>query len=157
MEEVEILYFGAKMVEVAEKELKVNFVDDEGGALQDNLWAGYKQAGKPKLVKPWIRRELTELFRCVDKWPEWVERDATWPFLAGSPMVFIRQWEVPATEVSKELLYPGATLYLFGKKVGTPERWEIQYKVVSQLRELSGVTLSVHGMEQIEELNKLAG
>ncbi len=136
--DLEKLKFGGDATTIAEEELAASFNEDDHNQLIELLYEEYQQAGSPKKRKEWLRNRLAELFACVEQRPNWIERSSvpTWPFRDGLPMVFIRQFEVPRTEVSESRVVPLAMLYVFGTRVEQGEGWVAEYRVVEQLSDL---------------------
>lgn len=136
--DLEKLRFGADATTIAEDEFAASFNEDDDNELIELLYKEYQQAGSPMKRKEWLRDRLAELFACVDQRPDWIERSSvpTWPFLGGRPMVFIRQFEVPRTEVSETQIVPLAMLYVFGVRSEQGEGWRTEYRVVEQLSDL---------------------
>jgi hypothetical protein len=132
------LKFGGRAISIAEKELSASFVDDDDNQLIDTLYREYQDDGMPRKLNEWLRTRLSDLFACVDDRPKWIERLSLprWPFKNGLPMVFIRQFEVPRTDVSESRVVPLAMLYVFGTRVNVETGWETEYCVVEQLSNL---------------------
>jgi hypothetical protein len=133
--DLERLKFGGKVVTVAEDELSASVTDDTNDEFTTSLWNEYVKQGKPQNVRAWIRTELRKHFLFVTKPPVWIERMTIpkWPFYAGKPMIFIGQFSVPETEVSKAKVSAGTMLYVFGSRKPLGDGgWEMVYTVVEQ-------------------------
>lgn len=83
----------------------------------------------------------------LDKPPKWKASEASWPSYRGAPMKFIGQIYLPETEVTRNSLPWGHTLYLFVANAADRR----QYKIVAQ--ETHGQTAEEH-YELEEQLQK---
>jgi len=158
-DEQEFFDFGGKVVNVAEREMKVSVFDDRDNTFLKRLLSEWISDGRPKGVKKWIRDRLSHYFRCVDKRPIWVQEEASWPFLNGEPMTFVTQYEMPDNEVTRTSAATDETLYVFVARTGTPDSWELQYRVVSQCKGLRGLRLAVRPEDVdvvVDRLNEIA-
>ena len=133
MTDMEELNFCGTVYTLAEDELNASV--DGGSGLAERLYQQYREAGKPRNVKAWVRERLKKLFLYVDKPPEWVGPSPIWPFANGEPMVFIRQFDVPGGEVAENVLrVPGRTLYVFAERPRS-ENDLMRYHVVEAERD----------------------
>ncbi len=112
---------------------------DEGGADQflQTIRQQYLHGGSPRGQRAWIVRAISPYFQWVEEPPRWVERlKPRWPFCDGRPMVFLRQFEVADTPITREAASAGAVLYVFGGRVRNAHGWSMAYEVVEQHRGL---------------------
>ena len=131
--------FGSAMVGVAVRDLEVSVSEDQDGAFELMMWQKYIDAGKPKQVKAWLRKEMAPYFKCVGESPQWVEAEATWPFYAGLPMTFIAQIGLPKFEMSGGKRGHACTIYVFAypePDSDLPNAHQVKYHVVEQLGDL---------------------
>lgn len=112
VQDIEELNFCGTVYTLAEDELNGSVPGDSG--LPERLFKEWRDAGKPRKVKAWVRERLEKLFLSVGEPPDWVGPSPMWPWMDGKPMVFIRQFDVPGGEVAERVLrVPGRTLYVF--------------------------------------------
>jgi hypothetical protein len=57
--------------------------------------------------------------------PIWKRSEALWPTYAGTPMQFIGQIEIPDTELTRNLLSSGQTVYLFSAEAPDHSHYKI--------------------------------
>jgi hypothetical protein len=124
---------------VALEEFAGSFDDARSTALQESLYREWVAAGSAKNARDWLRPRIAALFACAGERPKWIERTPQWPFLNGRPMMFLVQFDVPATDQTTAHLATDIVIYVFGAKVPHPEitdGWTLEYKVVTQHRSL---------------------
>lgn len=138
--ELERLKFGG-MVHRAAENIAASLSEDTDNALVERLYAAYVEAGTPRNVRQWIAAQVQTLFLSAGEGPVWVGGTPTWPFLDGRPMVFIRQFPVGTGPTESSALSPGSVLYVFGLRVGTPDRWEMKYRVVQDHDSTKGLRM----------------
>lgn len=100
----------------------------------DALYAAYQKDGSPKGVEGWLRTQLAQAFKFVSRPPLWIEKEPTWPFLNGVPMVFIQQVDLIRNVVTETSLGYDQTVYFFGARQVVPDGFELVYKTVTQIR-----------------------
>ncbi len=137
MTEFEEYQFQGKAMDIAETEFAGSIRGDHGEALLKQILDEYKAAGCPKQKKVWIKERLKNVFECVAERPQWVQEFPDWPWLDGKPMIFIKQFDVPATPLVAEKLATSKVLYIFGaRRPAEGGLWKMEYRVVAQDRDL---------------------
>src|SRR5436190_426050 len=128
--DLEKVKFGGKAQGIAEDELSASYMDDAEHKAIDELYRQYVSDGSPKDKAAWLRPQLTDLFRCIDKRPVWVGVLPQWPWVDGTPMVFVRQISVGDTPAEQRELFPGNELYLFALRIKVDEGFKMVYRVI---------------------------
>lgn len=134
----DLIRFHGKVLSVAERQFYASFAGSEAESFVDGIYDDYKQAGKPEDVEAWLTSRLRGEFLCVSEPPRWVEDEPSWPFLAGRPMVFIKQMHLPKNDVTEGHLTWDAELYLFGSRVDLNRGYRVEYRVVTQIAGIHG-------------------
>lgn len=109
---------------------------DDGESFVSELYAEYK-AGDLADPVAWLKGRLRSSFQSVGQSPKWIEREPSWPFFAGKPMVFISQTSLPDCVVCRDFLTTGETVYLFGARRPVDAGYEMVYTTVSQHAEFA--------------------
>jgi hypothetical protein len=139
--DADAIKFGGLIHGFVDKQFKASLMEDENGSFCDMIYRKYQAAGSPKNKKQWLADELKQYFKCATHPPRWIGKldVPSWPFVNGTPMVFIEQVEVPDNEVAKYVSYPRAMLYIFaGRKPvdDVPNGWMSVYRVIEQFPDL---------------------
>jgi hypothetical protein len=128
--------FWAAANKIAEAEFAATFDEDRKNENLRALFTEYVRDGRPER-ESWLRNRLASIFLCNGANPAWVESSPMWPFWKKRAMVFIGQIPVDSDEVAHKHLSNDAVLYVFGLRVESEDgSWEMQYRVVEQLRHL---------------------
>ena len=112
-----------------------SFDDDREQVFLSKLYESYIADGRPSEQTAWAKRKLQEAFSFADQPPIWVEKEPDWPFINGTPMMFLSQYAIPDNERTAKLSARGYTIYVFSSRQPHPDfpgKFEIIYKVVSQ-------------------------
>lgn len=134
----EVTFYG-QLARVAEKCFGGRFVGQEGDVLKRSIYQEYVAAGTPKKKEAWMKDRLSSTFLSVTGLPEWVERQAMWPWKNGSPMVFMGQMSIPPTEIGAKHAVGNVTLFMFGQRIPNDDGWTMAYEVVTQYADLGGL------------------
>lgn len=110
--------------------------DSQAGPFIDKLLEEWRRSGKTlEQSAAWLDERLNGVFLSLTNPPRWVEEEPAWPFLDGTPMVFLSQTTMDNSPVSAAALSPGETVYLFAARQPAGKGFKMQYRMVSQFEE----------------------
>ena len=132
----EKIRFKGKAIKAA-IDLNASISDEEATPFFEQLYREYQSILPSLSPEAWLRQRLSNTFISMTVPPTWVEDEPAWLFFEGEPMVFISQTTVPESEVSKQSLSPGETIYVFGIRRPVARGFQMIYRTVSQFRELN--------------------
>lgn len=127
--------FGGLLIRLA-LEFGASLEAEGADKFEDELYGEYLAAGKPDSLEAWLREKVKVSFKSMDKPPQWVEDEPSWPFFNNKPMIFISQTELTETSFNQEFLTWDEVIYLFGARKPFKKGYEMVYTTVSQLKGL---------------------
>ena len=120
--------FDSQVMEFVEEKAR----GSHDNAFLDRMYRLYQADGEPADVKSWMRKNVTPEFKSVSKRPKW-RHEPQWPIIEGKPAVFLKQFDVPENDVTREYYTWDTTVYVFGYRVPINESsYETRHVVVDQ-------------------------
>ena len=124
--------FKGKAISTAMR-LGASIEDDQASDYFDSLYSAWNATGLTlDEASTWLEARMAIDFRSLGNPPEWVEDEPAWPFLDGRPMVFLMQCTFDDGELSRSLLSPGETVYLFALRSHVGDDLQMGYRTISQ-------------------------
>lgn len=129
------LLFGAVMIEVVEHTYNASCSLQETDPYVEAMYQEFCGIENVS-AEEWLVGRLKGEFKCVEAPPVWATQPE-WPYCDGRPMVFVTQYSLPETGVTKSSLTWDSNLYLFGARVVCEEYdgYRMDYRVISQAPE----------------------
>lgn len=105
---------------------------DESEGYCEALYEEFKASGSNQTS--WLKERLKDEFLYVDQPPVWVGEEPSWAFYEGKPMIFISQYAIPETDLTKEKLTYDETIYTFGIRIPGKSKggFDMLYKTIIQ-------------------------
>jgi len=129
--DTEFIRFKGKLIVAAMKHN--GSIEREAADFVQQIYSEWRASGNELgECERWLENRLKNVFLSLGDQPKWVEEEPNWPFYLGKPMIFISQVTMDMSNLSKEHLSPGETVYLFAAREPYMKGFNMVYRTVSQ-------------------------